>query len=111
LRLSTVNLLKVFVDIEQGPTQEISLFKKEFDTLLRCWEAAGAPQMDQEQQATWFLEKLDKERHGSMLTVLENDRVAKMAFPVTFAKRQDKLNCSSRRLKRHHRSRGGVFTC
>ena len=78
-----VNLLKIFAEFEQGPTQEISLFKKEFDTLLRCWEAAGAPEMDQEQQAIWFLEKLDKERHGSMLTVLKNNRAAGMTFPAT----------------------------
>ncbi len=78
-----VNLLKVLAKLEQGPIQEISLFKKEVDTLLRCYEAAGAPEMDEEQRAIWFLERLDKERHGSMLTVLKNNHAAGMAFPVT----------------------------
>ncbi len=47
---------------------------------MRCWEAGDAPEMNQEQQAIWFLEKLDKERQGSMLTVLKNNRVAGMGF-------------------------------
>jgi len=36
------NLLNVFTKLEQGPSQELSLLKKEFDTLMRCWEAGGA---------------------------------------------------------------------
>jgi hypothetical protein len=78
-----VDLFKVFAKLEQGPSQEISLFKKQFDTLMRCWEAGGSPEKDQDQQAIWFLEKLDKERHGSMLTVLKNNRDACMRFPAT----------------------------
>jgi hypothetical protein len=38
--------------------------------------------MNQEQLAVWFLEKLDKERHGSILTVLKNNRTACMGFPA-----------------------------
>ena len=41
------------------------------------------PEMDQEQQVIWFLEKLDKERHGSMLTVLKNNCAARMGLPAT----------------------------
>jgi len=65
----------VFAKLKQGPSQETSIFK-EFDTFIRCWEAGGAPEIEQEQQAIRFLEKLDKERHSSMLTVLKNNRVA-----------------------------------
>jgi len=77
------NLFKVFAKLEQGSSKEISLFKKEFDTLMRCWEAGGAPERDQEHQTLRFLEKLDKERHGSMLTVLKNNRATGMGFPAT----------------------------
>jgi len=52
---ANVNLLKVFAKLVLGPSQEISLFKKYFDTLMRCWEAGGAPEMDQEKQSIYFL--------------------------------------------------------
>ena len=50
---------------------------------MQCWDAGGAPEMDQEQQAIWFLENLDKERHGSMLTVLKNNYASGLGFPAT----------------------------
>ena len=73
----------MLAELEQGPTQEISLFNTEFGTILRCWEAAGAPKRDQKQRAIWFFEKFEKERHGSMLTVMKNNRSVGMAFPNT----------------------------
>jgi len=39
--------------------------------------------MDIEQQAICFLEKVDKERDGSMLTMLKNNHAARMTFPTT----------------------------
>jgi hypothetical protein len=38
--------------------------------------------MDKKQRPIWFLEKLDKEQPGSMLTVLKNKRAVGMSFPV-----------------------------
>ena len=37
------NLFKVFAKPDKETSKEISLFKKEFETLMRCWEAGGAP--------------------------------------------------------------------
>ncbi len=39
--------------------------------------------MDGETSAIWFLEKLDKVRHGAMVLHLTNDRVDGHAFPAT----------------------------
>ncbi len=44
---AAVDLFKVFAKLEQGPFHELYIFKKKLDTLMRCWEAGGAPDMDQ----------------------------------------------------------------
>jgi hypothetical protein len=39
--------------------------------------------MDGETLAIWLLEKLDQDRHGSMVLYLTNGRAAGQAFPAT----------------------------
>jgi hypothetical protein len=40
------NLEAMFSNLRQGPTQNIAVFKKEFDFQCRCLEIAGAPPLD-----------------------------------------------------------------
>jgi hypothetical protein len=75
------NLEETFGRLRQGPAQNISDFKKEFDTQVRGLEIAGADPMSPEQLALKFLKKLDQVRHGNMFVHLMNGRSAGGAFP------------------------------
>ena len=77
------NLETMFNNLRQGPTQNIAVFKKEFDTQARCLEIAGAPPLDPQRLALKFLKKLDQARHGPMFVHLMNGRSAGGAFPDT----------------------------
>jgi hypothetical protein len=53
------NLEETFGRLRQGPAQNISDLKKEFDTQMRGLEIAGADPMSQEQPALKFMNKLN----------------------------------------------------
>ena len=63
-----------FDDLRQGPTQNIAVITKEFDSQARTLEVAGGDPISPEQLAFTFLEKLNQVRHGDMLVHLLNIR-------------------------------------
>ena len=52
--MDKINMQKKINDLEQGPSRNISEFKKEFDILVLCMRGANIPEMDGETSAIWF---------------------------------------------------------
>ena len=75
------NLEETFGRLRQGPAQNMSDFKKEFDTQVRGLTIAGADPISLEQLALKFLEKLDQVRHENMFVRLMNGSSVSGAFP------------------------------
>ena len=65
---------ETFGKLGQGPAQNISEFKKEFDPQVRGLQIMGADPMSPEQLALKFLKKLDQVRNGNMFVHLMSGR-------------------------------------
>ena len=66
--------------MRKSPTQNIAVFKKDFDAQVCALEIAGGQPIDSELLAIMFLKKLDQVRHGAMFVQLLNGCSANGAF-------------------------------
>ena len=75
------NLEETFGRLRKGPKQNSPDFEKEFDTLARGLEIAGADPMGPKQLALKLLKKCDQDNRLNMFIRLMNGHSAGGAFP------------------------------
>ena len=84
--MADLNLLakeKAFERLQQKPSQPIADFLREYLDLITDIEAAGVPPREESLKAAYFLDKLDKQRHGQMLVQLRNRALLGEPYPQT----------------------------
>jgi predicted phage tail protein len=78
-----------FAALMQGSDEAIAVFKDRFDVQVRLLAATGDAPMPQPVLTRLFLNKLDRTRHATMVSRLDNNRKLGMLYPQTVAAAYD----------------------
>jgi len=81
--MAKINMQTSFNILKQGPFRDISEFKKEFNTLVRCMWGANIPEMVGKTFGIWLLEKQNTFRHCAKTLYITNGITAGQSIPAT----------------------------